>query len=75
MACLATCSKLISALVETSPKTIHIEFLTALSQATLELGSWVRHASKTESEMKSHNLSGCPLVTFSEVKKKCPGLI
>ncbi len=75
IACLATCYMLISAVVLISPNTMHREFLTAVSHATLAYGSAARHASRTESEIKSHNLSGWPLVTFYEVNKKCPGLI
>ena len=40
-----------SALVLIYPKTMQMEFLTAVSQATMELGSLARQASRTESEM------------------------
>lgn len=52
---------------------MQIEFLTALSQATFASGSKERQASRTESEIKSHSLSGWPQVTLYEVNKKCPG--
>jgi hypothetical protein len=40
-----------------------------VSMATLEFGSWDKQASKIESDIKSHILSGCPSVTLSDVKK------
>jgi hypothetical protein len=46
------------------------EFLHADSHATLELGSYSRHASRMLSLMKSHNLSGCPALTLSDVNRK-----
>ena len=39
-----------------------------VSMATLEFSSCSKQASKIESEMKSHTLSGCPSVTDSLVK-------
>ena len=38
------------------------------STATLELLSCFTHSSTIESAMLSHNLSGCPSVTLSDVK-------
>lgn len=40
-----------------------------IPHATYELGSWAKHASRTASETKSHNLSGCPSFTDSELNK------
>jgi hypothetical protein len=42
--------------------------VTMVSQATREWGSCARQASRMASEMESATLSGCPLVTHSEVK-------
>lgn len=44
--------------------------LVAVSHATLLFGSSLKQASKTESETKSHSLSGCPRVTDSLLNKK-----
>ena len=44
--------------------------MTSVSQATRPSGSSVRTASRTESEIWSATLSGCPSVTDSEVKEK-----
>src|SRR5512135_2128317 len=44
--------------------------LVAVSQATREYGSCSRQASSTPSLIWSHNLSGCPSVTDSEVNSK-----
>lgn len=60
------------AFVVISPNTITNVFLHADSHATLEFGSYSKHASKTLSLIKSHNLSGWPALTLSEVNKKCP---
>jgi hypothetical protein len=63
---------LISPFNVTSPKTIIRFPLAADSHATLADGSTVKQASSTESEIISHNLSGCPQVTPYDVNKKCP---
>ena len=44
--------------------------MTSVSQATRPVGSSVRTASRTESEIWSATLSGCPSVTDSDVKEK-----
>jgi hypothetical protein len=44
--------------------------VTRVSHATRPLGSSVRTASRTESEIWSATLSGCPSVTDSDVKEK-----
>ena len=51
---------------------MHILFFTQVSHATIELGSYFNSSSKTESEIKSDNLSGWPADTDSEVNKKWP---
>ena len=50
-----------------SPVTKIWPFPATVSQATLEYGSFSKYASNTLSEIKSHNLSGCPSVTLSDV--------
>jgi hypothetical protein len=52
-----------------SPATTTSPVVTSVSQATRPLGSSVRTASRTESEIWSATLSGCPSVTDSEVKE------
>ena len=51
-----------------SPATTTSPVVTSVSQATRPYGSSVRTASRTESEIWSAILSGCPSVTDSELK-------
>ena len=39
-----------------------------VSTATLEFSSCFKHSSNIVSDIVSHNLSGCPYVTLSDVK-------
>src|SRR3954465_5606236 len=66
----ATASKLTRALVVISPASTTRLFLTSVSAATRERGSWARIASSTASEIWSATLSGCPSDTDSEVNRK-----
>jgi hypothetical protein len=52
-----------------SPATITSPVVTRVSQATRPFGSSARTASRTESEIWSATLSGCPSVTDSDVKE------
>src|SRR5215472_7238334 len=54
-------------LVVISPATMQVPVVTSTSQATRPIGSSVRTASRTASEIWSAILSGCPSVTDSEV--------
>jgi hypothetical protein len=54
--------------VEISPKTRIIPVVVAVSHATRAIGSFVRMASRTASEIWSQTLSGWPSVTDSDVK-------
>src|SRR3954468_3423683 len=65
----ATASKLTRALVVISPASTTRLFLTSVSAATRERGSWARIASSTASEIWSATLSGCPSDTDSEVNR------
>merc|ERR1719162_1084666 len=49
--------------------------LHAVSQATLLLGSSLKHASSTASDTWSQSLSGCPSFTDSEEKRKVRSVI
>jgi hypothetical protein len=49
--------------------------VTRVSQATRPCGSSPRTASRTESEIWSATLSGCPSVTDSDVKEKVRALM
>src|SRR5262245_18353696 len=51
-----------------SPATTTTPDLASTSQATRLRGSCSRYASRMESAMKSHTLSGCPSVTDSDVR-------
>src|SRR3954465_12215439 len=53
-----------------SPATTTRPVVIRVSQATRPFGSLVRTASRTESEIWSAILSGCPSVTDSDVKEK-----
>jgi hypothetical protein len=53
-----------------SPATTTRPVVTSVSHATRPCGSSVRTASRTESEIWSATLSGCPSVTDSEVMEK-----
>src|SRR6266540_4067818 len=55
--------------VEISPATTTSPVVISVSQATRPSGSSRRTASRTESEIWSATLSGCPSVTDSEVKR------
>src|SRR5262245_34403721 len=58
-----------------SPRTSTNPVLHAVSHATRAFGSSARCASRMASETWSHNLSGCPSVTDSEVKRElCRGI-
>src|SRR5947209_18800018 len=57
-------------LVVISPATTTRPVVISVSQATRPSGSSVRTASRTESEIWSATLSGCPSVTDSEVNEK-----
>src|SRR5579883_766380 len=59
-------------LVVISPPTMTMPRVTKVSQATRPIGSSLRTASRTASEIWSQTLSGCPSVTDSEVKKYLP---
>ena len=59
-----------SAVVVISPETIAWPWVIIVSHATLAFLSWSRIASKMESDILSHTLSGCPSVTDSDVKIK-----
>ena len=50
------------------PATTTLSFEIKVSTATLEFLSCSKQASKIESDIKSHTLSGCPSVTDSLVK-------
>src|SRR3954469_5991903 len=65
----ATASKLTRALVVISPASTTRLFLTSVSAATRERGSWARIASSTASEIWSATLSGWPSDTDSEVNR------
>src|SRR6266850_1420712 len=65
----ATASKFTRALVVISPASTTRLFLTSVSAATRERGSWARIASSTASEIWSATLSGCPSDTDSEVNR------
>ena len=56
------------AVVVICPATIILFPVAKVSTATLEFESCFKHSSKIVSEIKSHNLSGCPSVTLSDVK-------
>src|SRR4051794_19639626 len=56
--------------VDISPPTTTKPVVMNVSQATRAWGSLVRTASRTESEIWSAILSGCPSVTDSDVKEK-----
>ena len=58
----------VAALVVISPEMQQKSVVTRVSQATRELGSWARQASRMLSEIRSATLSGWPVVTHSEVK-------
>src|SRR4051794_9358429 len=66
----ATASKLTRAFVVISPASTTRLFLTSVSAATRERGSWARIASSTASEIWSATLSGCPSDTDSDVNRK-----
>src|SRR5438067_10592458 len=56
-----------SAVLVISPARTTSPLFTSTSQATRLLGSFARCASRIESAMNSHTLSGCPSLTDSEV--------
>src|SRR3989344_8018086 len=58
------------ALLVTSPPTTINPVLVKHSIATLLSGSCLRNSSSKASETWSHNLSGCPSATLSDVNKK-----
>src|SRR2546421_6493111 len=66
----ATASKFTRALVVISPASTTRLFLTSVSAATRERGSWAKIASSTASEIWSATLSGCPSDTDSDVNRK-----
>ena len=57
------------AFVVISPITNTTPVVVAVSQATLDMGSFSRSASSIASDIWSHILSGCPSVTDSDVNK------
>ena len=60
----------IVAVVVISPATSTRPVVVAVSHATRASGSWARIASRIESEIWSHILSGWPSVTLSLVMKR-----